>query len=159
MLEELDSFWRIGRRPLAAECLRFLFLSDQQRAQLTLPRGSEMCIQASDRLRRAIGRLSFSLHYLFMEAVGFVASIIALVEAANTLFEYVKDVKEGSSNHGELQLSLATLPASLRAQFENTAPGNSWSTETCKLAAKDGPFDQLSAVFKRIETKLQTPAT
>ncbi|KAJ7574967.1 ankyrin repeat-containing domain protein [Mycena floridula] len=97
-----------------------------------------------------------------MEAVGFVASIMALIEAANTLFEYVKDVKDGPSDRAELQRSLASLPsllAGLKAQFENTAPGDSWSTETCKLAAKDGPFDQLSAIFKQIETKLQIPAT
>ncbi|KAJ7592291.1 ankyrin repeat-containing domain protein [Mycena floridula] len=97
-----------------------------------------------------------------MEAVGFVASIVALLDAANTLFEYVKDVKDGPSDRAELQRSLAPVPgllASLRAQFESTAPGNSWSTETCKLAAKNGPFDQLSAVFKHIETKLQIPAT
>ncbi|KAJ7577718.1 hypothetical protein C8J56DRAFT_1031374 [Mycena floridula] len=96
-----------------------------------------------------------------MEAVGFASSVVALTEAVCTIFKYIKDVKDGPSNRAELQRSLAALPGllmSLNDQFDSSAPNDAWSTETRKLAAADGPFDQLRAILQKVGKKLDLAA-
>ncbi|KAJ7577658.1 ankyrin repeat-containing domain protein [Mycena floridula] len=97
-----------------------------------------------------------------MEAVGFASSVIALTEAASTIFKYVKDVKDGPRDRAELQRSLAGLPGlltSLSAQFDSSASNDAWSTEIIKLAATDGPFDQLLKLLQKVEKKLHLAAS
>ncbi|KAJ7027293.1 hypothetical protein C8F04DRAFT_92936 [Mycena alexandri] len=95
-----------------------------------------------------------------MDAVGLAASILALVQGAAFLLEYVKDVKDGASDRAELRLSLAALPGllmSLKDQFDNTAPNTAGAVATANLAVQDGPFTQLIALLQRIQSKLNIP--
>ncbi|KAJ7577665.1 hypothetical protein C8J56DRAFT_1113066 [Mycena floridula] len=97
-----------------------------------------------------------------MEAVGFASSIIALTEAASTVFKYIKDIKDSLRDRAELQRSLASLPGlllRLNAQFDSSDPNDVWSTETLKLAIKDGPFDQLHQILQKVEKKLDIAAS
>ncbi|KAJ7576447.1 hypothetical protein C8J56DRAFT_1117359 [Mycena floridula] len=97
-----------------------------------------------------------------MEAIGFASSVTALAEAASTIFKYIKAVKDGPSDRAELQRSLAGLPgllASLNAQFDSSVPNDAWSTEMLKLAAADGPFDQLLKILQKVERKLDLVAS
>ncbi|KAJ7577786.1 hypothetical protein C8J56DRAFT_869577 [Mycena floridula] len=97
-----------------------------------------------------------------MEPVGLASSIIALTEAASSIFKYVKDIKDGPRDRADLQRSLAGLPGlltSLNAQFDNSAPNDPWLTETLKLAAADGPFDQLLDILRKVENKLHLAAS
>ncbi|KAJ7577684.1 hypothetical protein C8J56DRAFT_1113091 [Mycena floridula] len=94
-----------------------------------------------------------------MDAIGFASSIIALAEAASTIYKYVKDVKDGSRDRAELQSSIAALPGlltGLKAQFDSLTPNDAWSTEMRKLA---GPFDQLRKILQRIKKKFDLAAS
>ncbi|KAJ7713596.1 hypothetical protein B0H16DRAFT_541034 [Mycena metata] len=97
-----------------------------------------------------------------MDAVGLAASVLALVQGAAFLLEYVKDVKDGPSERAELRLSLAALPGlltSLKDQFDNTAPNTVGAVAAANLAIQDGPFTQLIALLQRIQSKLNIPSS
>ncbi|KAJ7125994.1 hypothetical protein C8R44DRAFT_979911 [Mycena epipterygia] len=101
-----------------------------------------------------------------MDAVGFVASVVALVQGAGALLEYVKDMKDGPSERAGLQSSLVVLRGllhTLKDQFDNPPPNppasTTWATATSRLAVADGPFVQLSVLLQRVQEKLETPAT
>ncbi|KAJ7576491.1 ankyrin repeat-containing domain protein [Mycena floridula] len=94
-----------------------------------------------------------------MEAVGVASSIIALAEAASTIYKYVKDIKDGPRDRAELQSSIAALPGlltGLKAQFDSLTPNDSWSTEMPKLAAR---FDQLRKILQKVEKKFDLAAS
>lgn len=97
-----------------------------------------------------------------MDAVGFAASIVSLIQGASALLEYIKDVKDGASERAELRLGVSALPGlltSLNAQFDNTPPNTAWATATSSLAVADGPFAQLSTLVQKVESKLKIPPT
>ncbi|KAJ7112303.1 hypothetical protein C8R44DRAFT_677276, partial [Mycena epipterygia] len=97
-----------------------------------------------------------------MDAVGFVTSVVALVQGAGALLEYIQDVKDGPNERAELLRGVAALPGlltSLKDQFDNTPPTTAWATATRSLAITDGPFAQLGDLLQRVESKLKTPPT
>ncbi|KAJ7591924.1 ankyrin repeat-containing domain protein [Mycena floridula] len=93
-----------------------------------------------------------------MDAVSLTASIIALAQGAQAIFEYVKDVCDGPSTRTELLTSLAPLSSllsSLQLQFQYTTQNPPWTNAVILLGQQDGPFAQLSVIIEKIRNKLE----
>ncbi|KAJ7591886.1 ankyrin repeat-containing domain protein, partial [Mycena floridula] len=93
-----------------------------------------------------------------MDAVSFTASIIALAQGAQAIFEYIKDVRDGPSTRRELLTSLAPLSnllSLLQVQFQSTTQNPPWTNAVILLGQQDGPFAQLSVIIEKIRNKLE----
>ncbi|KAJ7591839.1 ankyrin repeat-containing domain protein [Mycena floridula] len=93
-----------------------------------------------------------------MDAVSLTASIIALAQGAQAIFEYVKDVCDGPSTRTELLTSLAPLSSllsSLQLQFQYTTQSPPWTNAVILLGQQDGPFIQLTVIIEKIRNKLE----
>ncbi|KAJ7591832.1 ankyrin repeat-containing domain protein [Mycena floridula] len=93
-----------------------------------------------------------------MDAVSFTASIIALAQGAQAIFEYIKDVRDGPSTRTELLTSLAPLSnllSLLQVQFQSTTQNPPWTNAVILLGQQDGPFAQLSVIIEKIRNKLE----
>ncbi|KAJ7591869.1 hypothetical protein C8J56DRAFT_1162465 [Mycena floridula] len=93
-----------------------------------------------------------------MDAVSLTASIIALAQGAQAIFEYVKDVCDGPSMRTELLTSLAPLSSllsSLQLQFQYTTQNPPWTNAVILLGQQDGPFVQLTVIIEKIRNKLE----
>ncbi|KAJ7591860.1 ankyrin repeat-containing domain protein [Mycena floridula] len=93
-----------------------------------------------------------------MDAVSLTASIIALAQGAQAIFEYVKDVCDGPSTRTELLTSLAPLSnllSLLQVQFQSTTQNPPWTNAVISLGQQDGPFAQLSVIIEKIRNKLE----
>ncbi|KAJ7591985.1 ankyrin repeat-containing domain protein [Mycena floridula] len=93
-----------------------------------------------------------------MDAVSFTASIIALAQGAQAIFEYIKDVRDGPSTRTELLTSLAPLSnllSLLQVQFQSTTQNPPWTSAVILLGQQDGPFAQLTVIIEKIRNKLE----
>ncbi|KAJ7591920.1 ankyrin repeat-containing domain protein [Mycena floridula] len=93
-----------------------------------------------------------------MDVVSFTASIIALAQGAQAIFEYIKDVRDGPSTRTELLTSLAPLSnllSLLQVQFQSTTQNPPWTNAVILLGQQDGPFVQLSVIIEKIHNKLE----
>ncbi|KAJ7591947.1 hypothetical protein C8J56DRAFT_519760 [Mycena floridula] len=93
-----------------------------------------------------------------MDAVSLTASIIALAQGAQAIFEYIKDVRDGPSTRTELLTSLAPLSnllSLLQVQFQSTTQNPPWTNAVILLGQQDGPFAQLTVIIKKIRNKLE----
>ncbi|KAJ7591828.1 ankyrin repeat-containing domain protein [Mycena floridula] len=81
-----------------------------------------------------------------MDAVSLTASIIALAQGAQAIFEYIKDVRDGPSTRTELLTSLA---------FQYTTQNPPWTNAVILLGQQDGPFVQLTVIIEKIRNKLE----
>ncbi|KAJ7582111.1 hypothetical protein C8J56DRAFT_832326 [Mycena floridula] len=85
------------------------------------------------------------------------ASIIALMQGAQALFNYVVDVREGFHARAELLESLGPLPSLLNTLVVKVQPPcqNTELVSTANLlCSPEGPFTQLQALMDRLHTKL-----
>ncbi|KAJ7591853.1 ankyrin repeat-containing domain protein, partial [Mycena floridula] len=93
-----------------------------------------------------------------MDAVSLTASIIALAQGAQAIFEYIKDVRDGPSMRTELLTSLAPLSnllSLLQVQFQSMTQNPPWTNAVILLGQQDGPFAQLSVIIEKMRNKLE----
>ncbi|KAJ7591950.1 ankyrin repeat-containing domain protein [Mycena floridula] len=93
-----------------------------------------------------------------MDAVSLTASIIALAQGAQAIFEYIKDIRDGPSTRTELIASLAPLEnllLLLKDQFQSTTQNPPWTNAVKLLGQQDGPFAQLTVIIEKIRNKLE----
>lgn len=86
------------------------------------------------------------------------ASIVAVLQAAQTVVQYLKDVKTGSGDRirllDEIRSTSAVLET-LKDFGEDEETREEWQASFKSIAVEGGPLDQLKDIFKLLQAKLE----
>ena len=91
-----------------------------------------------------------------MEGIGLAASITNLLEFAKDVIQYMKDVYEATEQK-QMLLQEVDATREVLARLNRYSTESKWKETMDALMRRQGPLEQLSAVFKRIESKLKPP--
>jgi len=91
-----------------------------------------------------------------MEGIGLAASLANLLEFAKVVIEYMKDVYEATDEKQAL-LQEVVATRDVLAKLHRYSNKSKWKETIDALKRRQGPLEQLSAVLKRIESKLAPP--
>jgi hypothetical protein len=91
------------------------------------------------------------------EALGTAASLLAVLEAAVKATQYLKDVKQGSSDRLRLRDELRSttcLAEMLKDRIDDSDEGDLTPTSIASLGGPDGPLELFKRVLEEIVAKL-----
>jgi hypothetical protein len=86
-----------------------------------------------------------------MDPLSTTASIIAILELASTLTNYVIDASNANTDQKRLAVeasNLSSLLTTLRFRVEGTRTDDPWYNQVKLLGIKNGPLDQLKDIFE-----------
>jgi hypothetical protein len=86
-----------------------------------------------------------------MDPLSTTASIIAILELASTLTNYVIDASNANTDQKRLAVeasNLSSLLTTLRFRVEGTRSDDPWYNQVKLLGIKNGPLDQLKDIFE-----------
>ena len=90
--------------------------------------------------------------------VSMTASIIAVLGLAETVLEYLNDVRVASKERAECSLEVSMvygLLTSLRYRVETSNAQDSWFTTVRTLATENGPLDQFKTALEMLSSRLR----
>jgi hypothetical protein len=81
-----------------------------------------------------------------MDAVGFAASLVSLVQLTSDIVSYLKDVKDAHEDRATIYdelIALRTLLAPLEKRVRRSQAEDPWLSSVCALGAPNGLLEQL----------------
>jgi hypothetical protein len=88
------------------------------------------------------------------EVVGFVASIVTLLQLTGTVIEYIKVTKGASKDRETILNEIRNTQPLLRA-LQDKCKSPQFQGSISALAARDGPFDQFTTALNTLEKRLK----
>ena len=92
------------------------------------------------------------------EAVGVVASIIAILQIAGTVTKYLKGVNGASKDRDRITLEIRDISSylsDLQSKLENPDSSGAWNVTTRFLEGLKGPLEQCRSALVRLAQRLK----
>jgi len=92
-----------------------------------------------------------------MDPLSMTASLIAIMQLAQTVVGYLNDVKDASKEQANIAMEISsvnTLLIPLKCRVEGVQSGDPWFAVVQKLGDKGGPLDQFESTLKQLKSKV-----
>ena len=93
-----------------------------------------------------------------MDPLSMTASIITIMQLAQSVAGYLKDMKDASKEQVRIATEISSvnvLLTPLKYCIKDVQPGDPWFTEVQRLGDEGGPLDQFESTLKQLKSKVE----